>query len=131
MRTPGGRKNGRQGKTAVTDSLQLLTAANQLVDTGSVLGRNGELLSGEGYEVLSALEVAIVAALVLCVTRQRILPREPKTFAITKYIAQGYNRTIIGDSNDETGLFGYYHVSADEQIGVCAARRLIPPPPAG
>jgi hypothetical protein len=114
-----------------TDSLQLLRAANQLVDAGSVLGRNGELLAGEGYEVLGALEVAIVAALVLSVTHQRILPRDPKTFAITKYIAKGYNRTIIGDSNDETGLFGYYHVSGNEQIGVCAARRLKPALPAG
>jgi hypothetical protein len=109
------------------DSLQLLRAANQAIDASSELGRNGELLHGEGYEVLSALEVAIVAALVLTKTQQRILPQEPRTFAITKYIAQGFNRVIIGESNDATGLFGFYHVGGDEEVGVCAARQLTPP----
>ena len=110
-----------------THSLGILRTANQLIDPSSSLGRNGELLTGEGYEVLSALELAIVAALVLTKTQQRILPMEPKTFAITKYIAKGYNRTIIGDNNDTTGLFGWYRFPRDEEIGVSTARRLVPP----
>ena len=77
--------------------------------------------------LLFMLMLCIVAALVLTKTQQRILPMEPKTFAITKYIAKGYNRTIIGDNNDTTGLFWWYFTSGDEEIGVSTARRLVPP----
>mmetsp|Transcript_37808 Transcript_37808/g.89461 ORF Transcript_37808/g.89461 Transcript_37808/m.89461 type:complete len:321 (-) Transcript_37808:102-1064(-) len=113
---------------AFWQNVRRLQGVNQeFVDPDNRLGRNGELRAGTGYEIMGALEIAIIAALIYSKTRQRILPSEPKTFAVTKYIAMGHNRTIIGDSNDATGLFGFYSVGDDDELGVCAARRLDPP----
>jgi len=101
-----------------------LRKVNAHISGESDLGRNGELLAGEGYEVLSALEVAVVASLIVSKTGQRILPSEPSSFSLTQYYTVGYNRTIIGDNNEDSGLFGWYRVGGNESIGICAGRRL-------
>ena len=102
-----------------------LRKVNSGLSGESGLGRNGELLAGEGYEVLSALEVAVMASLIVSKTGQRILPSEPSSFSLTRYYTVDYNRTIIGDNNEGSGLFGWYALlGGSESIGICAGRRL-------
>ena len=107
-----------------TEHLTMLSEVNRGISLESRLGKNGELLSGEGYEVLSALEVAIAATLIYGKTGARILPSDPESFSLTRYIAKGYNRTIIGQSSEDRGLFGFYNITTDEAWGVCAARKM-------
>jgi hypothetical protein len=104
--------------------LDMLRKVNEQINSETKLSRNGELLRGDGYEVLSALEVAIAATLIYSKTGQRIIPADPDTFTLTKYYAVGYNRIIIGQNNDDTGLFGFYQVSGPNSCGICAARKL-------
>jgi len=108
-----------------TKMLEGLQRVNMNISSESKLSRNGELLVGEGYEVLSALEVAVVASLIYTKTGQRILPKKPlSTYSLTRYYAVGYNRTIVGDNNDHSGLFGCGCIRGAQSIGVCAARRV-------
>jgi len=44
--------------------LDLISDINKHIDKNCIIGRNGEILEGDGYEVLSALELAIAASLI-------------------------------------------------------------------
>lgn len=64
--------------------LHILENLNKKIDDESILGCNGEILNGKGYETLNVLEVAIACTLIFKKSGQRILPSQPKTFTITR-----------------------------------------------
>merc|ERR1712107_502989 len=68
----GGIVPGTRG-ISFAQMLEVLRSVNVNMSSESKLSRNGELLVGDGYEILSALEVAIIASLIYTKTGQRIL----------------------------------------------------------